>query len=74
MKSYEQSIQELGHEIADDIIRKEENPKWEVTFYREKVAKSISAIHDRDLRKTIEDLEDSIKKSMKKIKDKKSMQ
>jgi hypothetical protein len=73
MKSYEQSIQEFGHEIADDLIRREADPNWSITLFREKIAKSLATVYDKDLRETVENLEDAIKKSMKKTKDKKTL-
>lgn len=67
MRSYEQSIREFGYEIADDLIRKRDNIEWSMTFDRIKVAESLSSIYKRDIRSTIDDLENSIKRSTKKI-------
>lgn len=68
VKTYENHVNELGYEIADDIIKKEENTQWEVTFYRDKVAKSLSLIYERDIKKVSDDLEEAIKRSTRKIK------
>ena len=68
MGTYEYQIERFGHEIADDHIRRQENPEWEMTFDRVKVAASLSSIFGKDLMKTTYDLEDSIKKATKKIK------
>jgi len=64
MISYERKIQELGKEIADEIIQKEKDPKWEIVLEQNSVARSLSTIYDKGLKKTQEDLENSIRKNL----------
>jgi hypothetical protein len=65
MKTYEKQILEFGKEISDEILIKEKNPSYTISLDKYSISKSISTIYDEDLRKTTEDLEDSIKKELK---------
>ena len=65
MKTYEKQILEFGKEIADEILIKEKNPSYTISLDKHSISRSISTIYDEDLRKTTEDLEDSIKKELK---------
>ena len=67
MKSYEKQIEEFGKEIADEVILKEKNYKYEVFLDRYEIARSLSSIHSEDLRKTTEDLDKSIDRSLSRI-------
>jgi len=64
MKAYEKKIEELGKEIADEILHKEKDPKWEIILDQNKVARSLSTIYDKGLRTTSEDLDKSIRKNL----------
>ena len=64
MKSYEKQLEEFGKEIADEVILKEKNYKYELFLDRYEIARSLSSIHSEDLRKTTEDLDKSIDKSL----------
>lgn len=68
MKSYEKKIEELGKEIADEIINKEKDPKWEIILDQNKVARSLSNIYDKGLKRTYEDLDKSVRKNLAKMK------
>lgn len=65
MKTYEKQILEFGREIADEILKKEKDPSYTAILDRYSVTKSLSTIYDEDLRKTTEDLEDSIKRELR---------
>jgi hypothetical protein len=65
MKTYEKQILEFGKEISDEILIKEKNPSYTISLDKYSISKSISTIYGEDLRKTTEDLEDSIKKELK---------
>lgn len=67
MKSYEKHLEELGHEIADEILKKELDPKWEIVLEPNKVARSLSNIYDKDIKTVSEDLDRTIRKSIIKI-------
>ena len=67
MKSYEKQIEEFGKEIADEVILKEKNYKYEGFLDRYEIARSLSSIHSEDLRKTTEDLDKSIDRSLSRI-------
>lgn len=67
MKSYEKQLEEFGKEIADEVILKEKNYKYEVFLDRYEIARSLSSIHNQDLRKATEDLDRSIDKSLSRI-------
>jgi hypothetical protein len=64
MKSYEKQLEEFGKEIADEVITKEKNYKYEASLDRYQISKSISSIYNQDLRKTTEDLDRSVNKSL----------
>ena len=64
MKSYEKHLEELSYEIADDILKKENDPKWEVTFEQMSVARSLSTIYDKGLKKINEDLDVAIRRNL----------
>jgi hypothetical protein len=64
MKTYEKKIEELGKEIADEIINKERDPKWEIILDQNKVARSLSNIYDKGLKTTYEDLDNSVRKNL----------
>jgi hypothetical protein len=68
MKSYEKHLEELSYEIADDILKKENDPKWEVTFEQMSVARSLSTIYDKGLKKINEDLDVAIRRNLIKMK------
>jgi hypothetical protein len=65
MRPYEKQIEIFGYEIADEIIRKENDKEWKGSLDRFKIAQSISKIYERDLRNVSDDLDDSIKKGLK---------
>lgn len=64
MKSYEKKIEELGKEIAEEIINKEKDPKWEIILEQNSVARSLSNIYDKGLKKTSDDLDSSVRKNL----------
>lgn len=64
MKSYEKKIEELGKEIAEEIINKEKDPKWEIILEQNSVARSLSNIYDRGLKRTSDDLDTAVRKSL----------
>ena len=64
MKSYEKQLEEFGREIADEVITKEKDYKYEVSLDRYQISRSLSSIYNQDLRKTTEDLDISINKSL----------
>jgi hypothetical protein len=64
MRTYEKKIEELGKEIADEIINKENDPKWEVILDQNSVARSLSNIYDKGLKKVYEDLDSSVRKNL----------
>jgi len=68
MKSYEKHLEELSYEIADDILKKENDPKWEVTFEQMSVARSLSTIYEKGLKKINEDLDVAIRRNLIKMK------
>lgn len=67
MKSYEKHLEELSYEIADDLIKNEKNPKWEITLDQTSVAKSLCTIYDKGFKKVSEDLEIGVRKNMHKM-------
>lgn len=69
MKNYEKQISEFGKEIADEILRREKDPSYQVSLDKHSISRSISIIYDEDLRKTTEDLEDSIKKELRRMRE-----
>jgi hypothetical protein len=64
MRTYEKKIEELGKEIADEIINKENDPKWEIILDQNSVARSLSNIYDKGLKKVYEDLDSSVRKNL----------
>ena len=64
MKSYEKQLEEFGREIADEVITKEKNHKYEASLDRYQISKSLASIYNQDLRKATEDLDRSIDKSL----------
>jgi uncharacterized protein Yka (UPF0111/DUF47 family) len=64
MRTYEKKIDELGKEIADEIINKENDPKWEIILDQNSVARSLSNIYDKGLKKVYEDLDSSVRKNL----------
>lgn len=72
MKTYDKHIEELSYEIADDILRKEKDPNWEITFHQYDVAKSLSSIYYREFESVSEDLDNSVRNNLKKIRSRKS--
>lgn len=69
MKTYDKQIAEFGKEIADEVLLKRENPEYKPFLVKESIARSISNIYDQDLRKTTEDLEDSIERELRRRRD-----
>jgi len=67
MRSYESQVDRFGMELADDIIMRETYPNWDSPLRKNDITSSISRIYDMDLRKVVEDLEDSIKKNVKNL-------
>lgn len=65
MKTYQNQIELFGHEMADDIIKREKNPDWESPLKKMDVCSSISKIYDVDYRTVIEDMDKQINKSLK---------
>lgn len=68
MKTYTDQIKVFGYELADDVIKKEKDKNWVSNLDRFKIASSISKIYDIDLRQVSDDLDDSIKLNLKKLK------
>ena len=54
----------LGKEIADEIINKENDPKWEIILDQNSVARSLANIYDKGLKKVYEDLDSSVRKNL----------
>jgi hypothetical protein len=69
MKSYEKHIDELAVEIADEIIRKENNPSYQAVLEQNRVARSLSSIHDVGLRKSTEDLDKAVSKFLRRLRE-----
>ncbi len=67
MKTYEKKIEEMGREIAEEIINKEKDPKWEIILEQNSVARSLSNIYDKGLKRTFDDLDSSVRKNLAKI-------
>lgn len=67
MKTYEKHIEELGYEIADEIVKKESDPKWEITLEQNSVSRSLSTIYDKDIKKVSADLDNVIRRSLSRI-------
>lgn len=64
MKSYEKQLEEFGREIADEVLTKEKDYKYEASLDRDQISRSLSSIYSKDLIKTTEDLDRSINKSL----------
>lgn len=69
MRNYQQAIDQFGHEIADDSVRKERNPEWDVTFHKSNVAKSLSILYSKSIMTVTRDLEKVIKEEKIKMND-----
>jgi len=69
MKSYEKHIEELAIEIADEIIRKENDNSYQPILEQNRVARSLSSIHDVGLRKSTEDLDKAVSKFLRKLRE-----
>lgn len=69
MKTYDKQITEFGKEIADEILLREKNPSYTPGLVKESIARSISNIYGEPLRKTTEDLEDSIQRELRRRRD-----
>ncbi len=67
MKSYEKQLEEFGYEIADEIIKKERDHRYEPCLEQHRIARSLSSIHDHGLRKTTEDLDKAVNKALYKM-------
>lgn len=68
MKSYEKKVEELGKEIAGEVITKEKNPRWEIVLDQNSVARSLSNIYGKNLQKVSEDLDASVRKNLSRLK------
>jgi hypothetical protein len=67
-KVYEKQISEFGREIADETIKKEKDSTYKISLDRFSIASSISSIHNVELRTVTEDLDNSILKEIRIIK------
>jgi len=67
MSTYEKKIEELGKEIAEEIIIKEKDPKWETILDENSVSRSLSNIYSKDIVKVSSDLDREIRKSLSRI-------
>jgi U3 small nucleolar ribonucleoprotein component len=67
MSTYEKKIEELGKEIAEEIIIKEKDPKWETILDENSVSRSLSNIYSKDIVKVSSDLDKEIRKSLSRI-------
>ena len=67
MKTYQNQIELFGHEIADDIIKREKNPDWESPLKKMDICSSLSKIYDVDYRTVIEDMDKQINKSLRSL-------
>jgi hypothetical protein len=67
MRTYEKKIEELGKEIAEEIINKEKDPKWEIILDQNSVARSLSNIYDKGLKRVYDDLDSSVRKNLFKM-------
>jgi hypothetical protein len=64
MKAYEKKVEELGKEIAEEVINKEKDPKWQIILDQNSVARSLSNIYDKGLKTTYDDLDTSVRKNL----------
>jgi hypothetical protein len=69
MKSYEKHLGELALEIADEIIRKENDHSYQIVLEQNRIARSLSSIHDVGLRKSTEDLDKAVSKALRKLRE-----
>jgi hypothetical protein len=67
MKTYQNQIELFGHELADDIIKREKNPDWESPLKKMDVCSSLSKIYDVDYRTVIEDMDKQINRSLRSL-------
>jgi U3 small nucleolar ribonucleoprotein component len=67
MSTYEKKIEELGKEIAEEIIIKEKDPKWKTILDENSVSRSLSNIYSKDIVKVSSDLDKEIRKSLSRI-------
>jgi len=68
MRTYEKKIEEMGKEIAEEIINKENDPKWEIILDQNSVARSLSNIYDKGLKRVYDDLDSSVRKNLFRMK------
>lgn len=71
MRPYQKQIELFGYEIADEIIKKEGDKSFQSSLDRYKITQSIAKIYEKELRDVSDDLDDQIKKSIRKIKSEK---
>jgi len=64
MKAYEKKVEELGKEIAEEVINKEKDPKWQIILDQNSVARSLSNIYDKGLKTTYDDLDTAVRKNL----------
>jgi hypothetical protein len=64
MKSYEKQLEEFGKEIADEVLIKEKDYKYEASLDRYQISRSLASIYNQDLRKATEDLDKSINRTL----------
>jgi len=64
MKAYEKKVEELGKEIAEEVINKEKDPKWQIILDQNSVARSLSNIYDKGLKTIYDDLDTSVRKNL----------
>ena len=68
MRTYEKQIEIFGYEIADEVVKRENDKNYQFSLDRFKISQSISKIYEKDLREVSDDLDDQIKKSLKRRK------
>lgn len=66
-KSYEIHVSEFAKEIADEVIRRENDSSYKPILDKYSIAKSISIAHGEDLRRATEDLEKEITKWVRRL-------
>jgi hypothetical protein len=67
MKTYQNQIELFGHEMADDIIKREKNPDWESPLKEMDICSSLSKIYDVDYRTVIDDMDKQINRSLRNL-------
>jgi hypothetical protein len=67
MKTYQNQIELFGHEMADDIIKREKNPDWESPLKKMDICSSLSKIYDVDYRTVIDDMDKQINRSLRSL-------